>query len=236
MQQRISATQHQLASLAEDKILRPRIDVPTVKAPWQVADGMALIAELQKMAISIQLNDKRWETIQMARRRSDLSVGTLIAAVRTRQLQVGHRQDLWGYAGFSILKSEVDALRSLRQGEQEDSMISGAAFARSVGMRREGWFEKLMAAGHITGIRMPHPKIGGMRIYISEENIAEFHARFVTALTMERQFGLDKRTLLTKLKAADVKPFAPKAQDFGPLYLREDVEAVLKPARIVSRK
>jgi hypothetical protein len=69
MQQRIGATQHQLASLAEDKVLRPRIDILTRKAPWQVADGMALIAELQGMASSIQRKDKRWETIQMARRR-----------------------------------------------------------------------------------------------------------------------------------------------------------------------
>lgn len=114
MQQRIGATQHQLASLAEDKVLRPRIDILTIKAPWQVADGMALIAELQGMASSIQRKDKRWETIQMARRRSDLSVGTLIAAVRARQLHVGHREDLWGYAGFSVLKSEVDALKPPR--------------------------------------------------------------------------------------------------------------------------
>jgi len=88
MQQRIGATQHQLASLAEDEVLRPRIDIPTIKAPWQAADGMALIAELQELARSIQRNDRRWETIQKARRRSDLSVGTLIAAVRAGQLQV----------------------------------------------------------------------------------------------------------------------------------------------------
>jgi hypothetical protein len=236
MQQRIGATQHQLASLAEDKVLRPRIDILTIKAPWQVADGMALIAELQGMASSIQRKDKRWETIQMARRRSDLSVGTLIAAVRARQLHVGHREDLWGYAGFSVLKSEVDALKPPRKDEQEESMISAAAFARSVGMRREGWFEKLMAAGLMTGTRMLHPKIGGMRVYVSKKDIIEFHARFVTASTMEREFGLHRRTLFAKLKAAHVKAFAPNTQDFGALYLREDVEAVIKPARIVSRK
>lgn len=236
MQQRIGATQHQLASLAEDKILRPRIDVPTVKAPWQIADGMALIAELQKMAISIQRNDGRWETIQMARRRSDLKVGTLIAAIRARQLQIGKREDLWGYAGFSVLKSEVDALKSSRKDEQQDSIISGAAFARSVGMRHEGWFEKLMAAGLMTGTRILHPKIGGTRVYVSQKDIVNFHARFMTASTMEREFGLHKRTLLAKLKATHVKPFAPNGQDFGALYLREDVEALLKPSRIVSRK
>jgi hypothetical protein len=233
---RIGATQYQLASLAEDNILRPRINVPTIKAPWQIADGMALIGDLQEMASSIQRNDRRWETIQMARRRSDLSVGTLIAAVRARQLQVGHREDLWGYAGFSVLKSEVDALKSLRKDEHQDSMISGAAFARSVGMRHKGWFEKFMAAGHITGTRMLHPKIGGTRVYVSQKDIVKFHARFKTASTMEREFGLHRRTLLAKLKAAHIKAFAPNAQDFGALYLRKEVEVVIKPARTVSRK
>lgn len=236
LQHRIGATQQQLASLAEDKVLRPRIDIPTIKAPWHVADGMALITELQGMAILIQQNDKRWESIQMAKRRSDLSVGKLIAAIRARQLQIGHSGDLYGYAGFSVLKSEVDALKPPREEEQEESMISAAAFARSVGMRREGWFEKLAAAGLMTGILILHPKIGGTRVYVSKNDIAEFNARFLTASTMEREFGLHKKTLIAKLKAAHVKAFAPNAQDLGALYLREDVEAVIKPARIASRK
>ena len=70
----------------------------------------------------------------------------------------------------------------------------------------------------------------------TKKDIVEFHARFVTASTMEREFGLHRRTLFAKLKAAHVKAFAPNTQDFGALYLREDVEAVIKPARIISRK
>jgi len=236
MQKRIGATKRQLSSLAENSVLLPRIDIATIKAPWRVADGIALIHELHGLASSIQRKDECWETIQMSKRRSDLSVGTLIAAIRSRELQLGHREDLSGYAGFSVLKSEVDALKPRREEEQEGSMISAAAFARSIGMRSEGWFEKLVAAGQTPATRMPHPKLGGMRSYVTKEDIDKFHARFLTTSTMEREFGLHKRTLLAKLKAAHVKAFAPNAQDFGALYLREDVEAVIKPARIVSRK
>jgi hypothetical protein len=39
------------------------------------------------------------------------------------QQRIGHREDLWGYAGFSVLKSEVDALKPPRKDEQEESMI-----------------------------------------------------------------------------------------------------------------
>jgi hypothetical protein len=46
MQKRIGATQRQLASLAEDSVLLPRIDIATIKAPWRVADGIALVTEL----------------------------------------------------------------------------------------------------------------------------------------------------------------------------------------------
>jgi hypothetical protein len=188
-------------------------------------------AKLGRLLVANKLDAATRNKIQkqtFERRAACVTLGSL--------LTVGHREDLWGYAGFSVLKSEVDALKQPRKDEQEESMISAAAFARSVGMRREGWFEKLMAAGLMTGTRMLHPKIGGMRVYVSKKDIVEFHARFVTASTMEREFGLHRRTLFAKLKAAHVKVFAPNTQDFGALYLREDVEAVIKPARIVSRK
>lgn len=236
MKKRIGATQHQLASLAEDNILQPRVDVPTIRAPWRIADGLALITELNGMANSIQPTDKRWETIQMAKCRSDLRVGTLITAVRMGQLQLGQREGVWGYAGFCLLKSEVDALNPVRKDGQMESMISAAVFARSIGMRSEGWFEKLVAAGHTPGTRMPHPKLGGMRVYASKEDIDKFHLRFLTPSTMEREFQVHKRTLLAKLKAAHVEAFAPNAQDFGALYLRKDVEVAIKPAQIVLRK
>ncbi|MEH6647259.1 hypothetical protein [Sulfitobacter sp.] len=117
-----------------------------------------------------------------------------------------------------------------KQEKAGSTMISAAVFARTVGMRSEGWFEKLAAAGQTPATRMPHPKWGGMRVYLSQADVAEFHKRFLTAATMEREFGLHKRSLIARLKAAKVRAFAPSGQDFGALYLREEVEAVVKHA------
>lgn len=107
-------------------------------------------------------------------------------------------------------------------------MVSAVAFGRSVGMRSQGWFENLVATGHSPATRMPHPKWGGMRVYVSPEDVAEFHRRYFTSSTMELEFGLHKRTLLAKLKEAKVQPFAPSGQDFGTLYLRNEIQAVIK--------
>jgi hypothetical protein len=64
MEQAIGATRSQFASLAADGVLVPRIDVPTIKSPWRVSDGLALVAELKKMAVPVDPTDKKWESIQ----------------------------------------------------------------------------------------------------------------------------------------------------------------------------
>lgn len=230
MRQQMGATRRQLASLAEDKVLRPRIDIATIKLPWRVSDGLALVAELQELASSIDPSDERWEGIQQAKSRSGLRVGFIIAAIRAQQLQIGRREDLGGYAGFSVLKSEIDELKSPKIDQSVTPMVSAAVFGRSVGMRSKGWFEKLYATGHTPATCMPHPKLGGMHVYLSEGDVAEFHNRFFTSSTMEEEFGQHKRTLLAKLRAANVRAFTPNDQDFGALYLREEVEAILKTA------
>ena len=51
-----------------------------------------------------------WESIQMASKRSSLSVGDLIAAIRTKKLQLGRDTDLAGYRSYMVQKCEVDHL------------------------------------------------------------------------------------------------------------------------------
>ena len=46
--------------------------------------------------------------------------------------------------------------------------------------------------------------------------------------TMALEYGIDRRTLLTRLKSSEIHPFKPKGEDYGPLYLRRDVDALLK--------
>ncbi|MBJ6372485.1 TniQ family protein [Sedimentitalea arenosa] len=224
MQRAMGATKGQLESLAKDGVLAPRIDNPMVKSPWRVSDGVALVAELQEMAIPIESSDESWESIQDARHRSDLGVGTIIAGVRAGHLRLGRRPDLEGYAAFHVEKDEIDRMKAERTMADGGPLITAAAFGRLVGIRTQGWFEKLAGSGHTPATRRPHPKYGGEWVFASESDIEEFRKRFLTSTMMKDEFGLNSRK---KLQAA-LKRFAPNGEDHGPLYLREDVEAFLK--------
>lgn len=155
-------------------------------------------------------------------------MGTIIAQIRAGNLQLARRNDIEGYAAFCVLKEEIDRMNSQKQGAAGGPVITAAAFGRLVGIRTQGWFESLSSAGHTPATRMPHPRWGGERVYASANDIDEFHKRFTTPKVLEAKFGLHKRTLLVKLKAAKVQPFAPNEEDFGPLYLRKAAESVLE--------
>ena len=62
-------------------------------------------------------------------------------------------------------------------------------------------------------------------------DIADFHRRFVTMRTLSAETGRTIPELRADLKRAGVAVFAPEGQDFGRLFLREEVEAALEPAK-----
>jgi hypothetical protein len=227
MQTAMGATRNQLSTLEADQVLVPRTDLPKIKFSWRLEDGLALVAELDAMAVSTEATDKRWETIQRAKSRSDLSVGKIIEAIRSGELKLGKFYEIVGYAGFCVLKVEVDELRQSRVDLVNHDLITAAAFGRQVGMRKPGWFEALAAKGHAPATYRPHPKFGGEWVFLTEENVEAFHRRFLTASTMAIEFGEDHRTLVRKLKAAGVTPFKPNDEEYGAIYLRRVVEAVL---------
>lgn len=228
MREAMGATRAQFASLRRDVVLVPRINIPGIISPWRASDGIALVAELQAMAVPIMQSDSHWEEIQEAQNRAAISVGTIIAELRAGKLHLAQRTGVKGYAAFCVLKEEIDRMSSQKQEAAGGPVITAAAFGRLVGIRTQGWFESLSAADHTPATRMPHPKWGGERVYASASDISEFRSRFVTLKILEEEFGLHQRTLLVKLKAAKVNPFAPNGEDFGLLYLREDAEAALK--------
>lgn len=227
MELAMGATRSQFASLAADGILVPRIDVPTIKSPWRVSDGLMLVAELKEMAVPADPTDKHWESIQRAKSRSSISVGTIIAAIRHGRLKLGRRTDVTGYAGFCVLKAEINELGPKTRPVPSHSHMTAAAFDRSIGKRGQGWFERLSAAGHTPSTRMPHPKLGGMRTFASQADQEVFHARFMTLSTMAKEVGADRRVIISKLNAVGIGPFAPKGESYGGLYLRSEVEGIL---------
>jgi hypothetical protein len=82
-----------LNGLKADGVLVPRTNVATIKSPWRIADGQALLEELEAYAQPVAPEEQGWETIQHVHKRLDLPVGEIIAAIRTGSLRVGKRSE-----------------------------------------------------------------------------------------------------------------------------------------------
>ncbi|MHA3980094.1 TniQ family protein [Halovulum sp. GXIMD14794] len=224
----MGATRTQLDSLVEDGVLVPRIDMKTLKSPWLLTDGTNLVAELQGSAVKQEGPDSAWETIQNAQKRSGVRVGTIISAIRSGDLRVAKCAAPAGYGGLLVPKAEIDKMVVSTAALPGDAAMSAAVFGRKIGMRNNNRFSRLVEAGHTPGRWMRHPKTNVRSLYLSETDIAAFHARFFTLPTMAAEFGEHRQTLLAKLRAAGIKPYAPDGEDYGFLYLRKDVESVLR--------
>lgn len=236
MQAAIGATKAQLRSLRDDGILLPRIARRKINSPWRIADGLALIGELEALAIGIQPGDSDWEDIQSASKRKRLRVGNIIAAVRGGELRLGRQHGMSGYRFFMVMKSEVDKMAS-RHPHTRFHNGSGpvgrpaSGFARDLGMRAKGWFQSLFDEGHVSARWVRHPITNTRILYVSDEDIEAFNRRFVTLPRMQEEFGIHRQTCAARLRAAGVRPFSPQGRDFGPLYERKQVDPVLCAGR-----
>ena len=147
--------------------------------------------------------------------------------IRGRKIHLGLRTDTTGYGGLCVLKIDVDGMANSISRTIDQPHLTAAAFGRSVGKRGQGWFERLSAAGHTPSTRVPRPKWGVMRTYVSQADQEVFHARFMTPSTMEKEAGADWRVIISKLNGAGIGPFAPKDENYDGLYLRSEVEGIL---------
>lgn len=227
MRAAMRATKKEFEALAADGVLVPRTRVPKIKAPWRLADGVALVVELQAVARPVAADDAAWESILRARQRRGIPVGTLIAAIRAGRLQAGQRESVEGYSGIVVARTEVDRLAEEEAHRAVPDLPSAAAFGRSVGLRDGGRFLALVAAGHTPVTKVQHPRLGYEMFVVSEADVAAFHRRFVTTTTLSTEWGEHRNTIIVQLEAAGVARFAPEGTDFGAIYLRRDVEAAV---------
>lgn len=235
MQAAIGATKAQLKSLKEDGILKPRIARGKIDSPWRISDGLALLRELEGLLAHKDQDSADWEDIQSASKRKRMRVGQIIHAIRRGELRLGQVSGASGYRSFSVLKAEVDEMaRSSAQLQSEMLPVtkgrSASVFARELGIRTKGWYQALVEAGHADGTWEHHPVTHVLTLYVSDDDAACFRRRFVTLPQMQHEFGMHKHTCLSRLRAAGVRPFSLKRQSFGPLYEREQAEAVLRGA------
>ena len=234
MRNAMGATRMELEALAEAGVLKPRTRVRKVKNPWRLSDGVALVAELSDGAIAVEDEDKDWETLLLAYRRSGVALDDLIRNIRNERLTVGKRARVPGFHGIVVPKSEVDVLAAPRQVTRDEALeevpgsMAAADFGRSVGLRDGGVFQAMIEAGHVNAYQIINPRTSRPQHRMSPEDMAAFHRRFVTLTTLAAETGQHRNTLKAALAAGRITRFSPEGRDFGPVYLRRDVAAVLR--------
>lgn len=222
----MGAYQNSFDALVADGLLVPRAQ--GVQAAWRLRDGLDLVAEIQAYATGLEVGATGWESLQRARARSGLGLDDILGGIREGRLHVGQQYGTDGWQSFRVRKAEVDRMARPRGAPTERGMIPAGVVAREVGLHNSGHFIALLAAGHSPAQRMTHPRTGVTRLYLSIEDKAEFHRRFLTLRTMAKEFGEARgSTFLARLDAAGVQRFSPNSVNFGPIWLRAVVEAAL---------
>lgn len=225
----MGATRAGLIALERDGVLATRTQVPTIKSPWSLPDGRALVEELQSFAKSGVLVDLHWESIQQSSKRTGKAVGKIISEIRDGKIRVRLKKNVLGYHGIWIHTSDAGSSRKSKleiSAEFTASVrdtISAYAFARSIGLRNRGQFSQFLEAGHSPAIRVQNPSNQRSQFRLTEDNIASFHKDFMTLNTMQDELGLHRNTIFTRLKAMDVLQFTSGGKNFGAIWLRHEV-------------
>ena len=231
MREAMGATHKQFESLAEAKLLIPMTNIPTVKSPWRIEHGTKLVSDLNDLVVKSVTDEEHWEVIQQAKSRTKLGVGFIIDAIRDGRLRLAKFEGVDGYRSFCVSKAEMDKIKAESSHEiatgsrlPTEVICTAAAFGRSVGIRENQAFIRLVRAGLTPASHTVVTKSGLKRFYVIESDIAAFHERFVTQATMAAERNVSWRTLVTRLQAGGVESFSFGGEVFGHLYLRAEVD------------
>lgn len=227
----IGLTLAELNGLKADGVLVPRTNIATIKSPWRIADGQALLEELEAYAQPVAAEEPGWETIQRVHKRLDLPVGEIIAVIRTGVLRLGQRPDVFGYHELVVDITEVAAFKAKvapkRKPSTNKEVVTAAAFARSAGIRGKGQFLALIEGGYTPAMLVLNPTTKRREWRMSRDDIATFEASYTTPSMLSAETGAHLNTIRAVLQSEGVRPFRPNCLDVGPVYLRNAVEPVV---------
>ena len=149
-------------------------------------------------------------------------------AIRDGRVQAGRRAGATGFHALVVRKRDIDHLASAPAVEEDlTGMTSAAVFGRTLGLHNAGDFAGFVAAGHTPARQVRNPKTQRLQVFLTDEDVVAFHRRYVTIASLQAETGLHRNTLRGLLSGARVKRVLPGGRDFGPIYLRADVEAAL---------
>ncbi|WP_253949362.1 hypothetical protein [Mangrovicoccus sp. HB161399] len=165
-----------------------------------------------------------WETIAKSAQRLKLRPAEIIRAIWQGRIQrVARNVQFAGYASIHVYHEEVaQALRC-----EGPAALSLELFAKSVGLGQQVFLNRLVRNGHVPSTEIRNPRTKAVQRYITKEDAAVFHDRFVTLRTLAKANGTTWQSLAPRLREAGVLPFSPDGADYGNLYLRAEAEGVL---------
>jgi len=226
LKSKIGISRTELARLVSEELLTPRVQNEAVHLRWSLPQAKDLLAGLMAKARQIAPSDLGWEPLLTASRRCRQPMSAMIDAVRNGKLAIGAAGA--GFSDLRLLSAEVDRLAHPEEVPDAEALVTASVFGMSVGIKDKGRFRALIDAGHTPATKLRNPKTGMANIFVTAADIAAFHRRFVTMRTLSAETGRAIPGLRVQLKRAGVAVFSPDGQDFGHLYLREEVEAALR--------
>ena len=210
--------------LVEDGILRPSLEDATTNFVWDPRTGRELIDRLLVGAETIQQAQHGWEKIGKATQRLHVRPGDIIKAILDGRIQlVARNAQFDGYDSIHVYHDEVAQVLA----KERPSAMSLELFAKSVGIANPVYLNRLVKHGHVSTSEMRNHRTLALQRCIASKDAAAFHARFITLRILAKARGETWQMLARKLRDAGVSTFSADGIDFGPVYLKAEVEAAL---------
>lgn len=222
MRQRLGVSLGQFEILVEKKVLEPTVPLSVSKLQWDIADADALLGALTKDAATVKGPEADWIPLGVAAGRARVDITNAIDAAREGVIKVALKDGLVGYAAIYVQQSDMKKLR-----EKRPELKSLGAFAKEIGLHNSGALTALLNAGHINATKLFNPLTHRHGLYVTDADIAAFHAKFTTPKLLANDERIESRLIARKLKNAGISRFAPDGQNFGPVYLVDDVKTAI---------
>ncbi|MFG6532990.1 TniQ family protein [Sulfitobacter sp. 1A16787] len=219
MRQRLGVSLGQFEILVDKKVLEPAVPQSVSKLQWDIADADALLGGLTKDAVTVKGPEADWLPLGVAAGRARVDIAHAINAAREGVIKVAQKDGLVGYAAIYVRQSDMNKLREKRPDHR-----SLGAFAREIGLHNSGALTALFNAGHLRATELFNPLTHRNGLYVTDADIAAFHAKFTTPKLLSIRENMDSRLIARKLRNAGISRFAPDSQNFGPVYLVDDVQ------------
>jgi hypothetical protein len=213
--------------LRKDGFFEPTLNGPDHKPLWDSAAASAFLDRLLTGAESIYVPRHDWCGLAKAAQRLKVRPGEILNLIQTSRLKrFGKYQGKNGYDALLIPINEAE--RALQRPSAAGQSIE--LFAKTVGLRPTAAM-KLIRGGHIPTTAGQNPKTKAAQRFLSPEDLAAYHARFVTLRALARHLGKSWQLLNAELTSDSIAPFSPDGMELGAIYEWDslEVKGIVRP-------